>query len=97
MIQVGARHSQDVKDPNETRAYTIDWSDHLGSDSINGSPTWTVESGSVTISSSSVSSNQATALIAGGQLGETAVLNCRIITSAGETLDQSIRVRVRSR
>lgn len=87
----------EVKDPDEIRAYVIDWSDHLGSDAISTSA-WTVVSGSVSVSGSPTNTTTtATVKLTGGTIGETVELLNRITTAGGETLDQSIRVRVRKR
>lgn len=83
-----------TKDPGESRAYAIDWSDHLGSATIQTS-TWVVESGSVTAGSESETTTVATVLLTGGTVGDESELTNTITTSAGETLKQSIRVRVR--
>lgn len=82
------------KDPNESRAYAIDWSDHLGSDTISTSD-WAVVTGSVTISDETNTTTTATVLLAGGTIMETAELCNTMTTDGGETLEQSIRVRVR--
>lgn len=83
-----------TKDPQESRAYAIDWSDHLGSATISTS-TWAVSQGSVTAASESETTTVATVVVSGGTIGETAELCNTITTSAGETLEQSIRIRVR--
>jgi hypothetical protein len=85
-----------AKDPDETRAYSIDWSDHLGSATISTS-TWAVEQGSVAVSSDSETSTVATVVLTGGTVGEVAQLRNTMVSSAGETLKQSIRVCVRKR
>jgi hypothetical protein len=82
------------KDPDETRAYAIDWSDHLGAATISTS-TWTVEQGSVSVSTDTETTTVATVVLTGGTIGETAQLRNTMVSSAGETLKQSIRVRVR--
>jgi hypothetical protein len=82
------------KDPDETRAYAIDWSDHLGSATISTS-TWAVEQGSLAVSTDTETTTVATVVLTGGTIGETAQLINTMVSSAGETLKQRIRVRVR--
>lgn len=88
----------DDKDPDESRSYGIDWSDHLGTATISSS-TWTVVTGSVTVAASSNTTTTTTVRLNAnsGTIGETCELVNQIVTSGSETLEQSVRIRIRKR
>lgn len=86
----------DDKDPDESRSYGLDWSDHLGAATISTS-SWTVVQGSVAVASSSNTTTTTAVRVTGGTIGEVAELVNQITTSGSETLEQSIRIRVRKR
>jgi hypothetical protein len=87
-----------LKDPSAVLDYTIDWDgdDWLGSDTITGTPTWTLQGG-ITLSSQSNTTTAATAWIAGGTHGTDYLASCRITTTGGRTDERSILLRVRNR
>jgi hypothetical protein len=81
-----------TKDPNDIVNYTINWATWLGSDTISTSA-WTVPSG-ITESSSTSTSTTAIIKLSGGTAGEIYTLTNRITTSASETKDQTIKIKV---
>jgi hypothetical protein len=85
-----------VKDPDEVLDYVRDWSAVLvGGDTI-ATSTWTPETG-ITVNSSSHDDTTATVWISGGTLGaDYGVLN-RITTTAGRTLDHTLRFLIRAK
>lgn len=87
-----------TKDPEATLDYTIDWDqdDWLGSDTITGTPTWTVPSG-LTLSSQSNTTTAATAWISGGTADNDYDVECKITTTGGRTDERTIRLQVRER
>lgn len=88
-----------LKDPQETRAFTFDWTDHLDdpADTI-ATVTITVPAGITKVSDGIVTGNKkATVTLSGGTVGEDYTITCTITTTTtGETLERSGVVRVRS-
>ena len=80
--------------PGETRNYSIAWTAPLNGDTISSS-TFSVETGSVTIADSDNTTTSTSFALSGGTIGETAQLLNSVTTSAGETLEQRVLVRVR--
>lgn len=80
------------KDPDSVELFSVNWAHRLGSATISSS-SWTVASG-ITLVSDSETSTVATAKLSGGTAGTTYRCTNRVVTSAGETLDQSIDVHV---
>jgi hypothetical protein len=83
------------KDPDEVLDYEVDWSDRLGSDTID-SVTWTMPSGIVK-DDQDVSGDIAVIWISGGTAGESYNIGCRVVTTGGRTYDETIVLPVRSR
>ncbi|WP_042776620.1 hypothetical protein [Sinorhizobium fredii] len=86
-----------VKDPNEVKDYSLDWSDLLGADTISSS-TWTVSEGSGLVVDSSSNTTTATTvwLSAGTDVTNYSLLN-RVVTAGGRTYDQTVRLKVRDK
>ncbi len=80
------------KDSDEILNFGIDWADYLEADTITNS-TWITPVGISQIASS-FTDTQAIIKISGGTLGVIYRITNRIITSAGETVDQSIDIEV---
>lgn len=87
-----------TKDPAAVLDYTIDWdaNDWLGSDTITGTPVWTVPSG-LTKDSQSNTTTTATAWLSGGTADQDYDVACKITTTAGRTDERTIRIQVRNR
>lgn len=83
------------KDPHAVVDYTINWARHLVADTISTS-TWTVPSG-ITKDSDSKTSQTTTVWLSGGTDRQKYSLVNRIVTAAGRTLDQTIKISVRER
>lgn len=86
------------KDPSATLDYIVDWDadDWLGTDTITGTPVWTVPSGIVKDSQSNTTTT-ATAWISGGSHGSDYDVACKITTAGGRTDERTIRLQVRNR
>ena len=85
-----------TKDPDETLAYLIDWSDQLeeiGNDTITGTPTWTLASG-ITNAGATNTTTTTTILIAGGTHGTDYLVTCRITTTNSQVMEKSFTVPV---
>ena len=80
------------KDPDAVLDYTLDWATWLDTDTLTGTPTWTVQSG-LTKDSQSNTSTAATAWLSGGVAGMNYMVSCRITTAAGRTDERSIRIK----
>lgn len=87
-----------VKDPADVVTYVVDWNEDsfLGSDTITGTPEWTVPAG-ITKASQSNTATTASARLSGGTAGVDYEVACKITTVAGETFERTIRVQVRER
>jgi hypothetical protein len=83
------------KDPDEVLDYQVDWTDRLDEDTITSSD-WTVPDG-ITQDSESSSTTTATIWLSGGTLGDTYVLLNRVVTAGGRTMDQSVRLKIKSK
>lgn len=83
--------------PSDVEVLALDFSDCLGSDSFNGTPSWTSSSTSaVTVVSEDSSGAEAQVLISGVAVGES-VLTCRaVLAPSGREYRRSITVHVRS-
>lgn len=87
-----------TKDPAAVLDYTVDWDadDWLGSDTITGTPEWTVPSG-ITQASQSNTTTTATVWLSGGTANTDYDVACKITTTAGRTDERTIRIQVRNR
>ena len=85
----------DDKDPNEVLDYQIDWATRLDGDVIANSD-WTVPSGLVEGSSSNTTSTT-TVWLSGGTDGDDYEVQNRITTTGGRTMDQTVKLRVRTK
>jgi hypothetical protein len=89
-----------LKDPSDVVILAIDWDDatqdFLGSDTITGTPTWTLE-GDLALVSQTNTTTTASAKISGGEHGSDYRVSCVITTTGGQTFKRSVVVRVRDR
>jgi hypothetical protein len=86
-----------AKDPDDTDDFTLNWDEELAAGETISTATWAVIVGTLlTVASSSNTTTTATARLAGGTAGEMAEVRCRIITSAGRQLDETLRIPVDS-
>lgn len=83
------------KDPDEVLDYSIDWSGRLGADTISTS-TWTVPDG-ITKDSDDKSTTTTTLWLSGGTEGETYSFLNRIVTAGGRTMDQTVKLKIKSK
>jgi predicted component of type VI protein secretion system len=86
----------DDKDPNEILDYELDWSARLGTDTI-ATSVWSVTTGSVVIGVTSFSTTQTKVWLSAGAEDEICELLNRVTTSQGRTMDQSVRLRIKSK
>ena len=85
-----------VKDPEETRLFKMDWSAHIGTDTI-ASSTWTIPAGLGLVANGIVTGNTKTYMtVSGGEAGKSYVVTNTVVTSnTGETWQRSGRLDVR--
>ena len=83
------------KDPDAVLDYSQDWSDWLSplSDTITGTPTWTVGAG-LTKTSQSNTTTSATAFISGGTVGSKEPVACKITTTGGRTDERTVYLKI---
>lgn len=88
-----------TQDPSDELDYTIDWNDDgwLGTDTITGTPTWTVPAGLTQPTSATNTTTTTTVWLAGGSVGEDYEVACKITTVAGRKAERTIRIQVRQR
>jgi hypothetical protein len=84
------------KDPDELLDYEIDWSARLVTDTIVAS-VFTIPTGTVVNVSQSLSATTTTIWLSGGADGETCEVLNQITTAGGRIMDQTVRLRIRSR
>lgn len=83
------------KDPDATLDYSQDWSAWLSpiSDTISGTPVWTVGAGLTKVSQSNTTTS-ATAFISGGTLGSKEPLACKITTAGGRIDERTVYLKI---
>lgn len=90
----------DDKDPNEVEPFYLDWTPRLTSDTVTGS-TWEVNPATGTIPLAIGLTQFTTAIstvwLSGGDDGGDYELTNHVVTSTGRNLDQTVKLRVRSR
>lgn len=85
-----------TKDPDETRLYKMDWSAHLGQETIANSA-WSIPAGLTLVANGIVEGNIKTYVtISGGNTGKTYVITNTVHTSNGQIWQRSGRLDVRS-
>jgi len=81
-----------VKDPDEVKDYSINWSPTLGSDTISTS-TWTLAGGvGLVLNSNSFGATGTTVWLSAGTRGTTYLLRNRITTVGLRTYDMTVRL-----
>ncbi len=83
------------KDPDEVLDYKIDWTARLDGDTILTS-TWVVPAG-ITKNSDSHTTTASLVWLSGGTLGAVLELINRIITTAGRTMDQTVKLKIKAK
>lgn len=84
------------KDPDEVLDYQVDWTERLDGDTI-ASSIFIIETGNVVIDSDSNTTTVTTVWLSGGTLDEECVITNRITTNGGRTMDQSVKLAIRSK
>lgn len=86
-----------VKDPNEIKDYSLDWTDMLeGGDTLISSE-WSVTSGdNLTILTEPFTDTHTIVWLSGGEVGSYVLLN-RVETFGGRTYDQSVKLKVKNK
>lgn len=86
-----------IKDPDETRIFKMDWTAHIGEDTIANS-SWTLTAGITLVANGVVSGNTKTYIsISGGESGKTYIITNTVYTSTNnQILQRSGRLDVRS-
>lgn len=86
----------DAKDPNEVLDYSIDWNPRLITGDAIATATWTIPAG-LTQGASSFANGITSTFISGGAENVTYTVQCRITTTGGRTMDQSVKLKIKSR
>lgn len=87
------------KAPAEAIRYGFDFGDRIAAGVTLASPTFAVSpvSGTLTASAAVVTGEWSTALISGGALGESYEITGTVVTSDGQTLQQTATLEIRKR
>jgi len=80
------------KDPSAVLDYVFDWTEWLGSDTIDTYDL--IVPDGLTKDSDSKSGNKVTVWISGGEANKVYVVTCRIVTAAGRTDEKSAKLPV---
>jgi hypothetical protein len=84
------------KDPDETLDYAIDWSDRLPIEDLIAQSIWTVPAG-LTETRSEFAGQQSVVWLSGGSESQSCSLTNTITTAQGRVLQQTVRIRIKSR
>lgn len=84
------------KDPDEVLDYQLDWGDRLDGDTIVSSD-WTITGTGLTVMLESIAATRTTIWLSGGVLTTEYSLLNRITTTAGRTMDQTVRLKIKSK
>ena len=86
-----------TKDPDAIERFGVDWSARLDVDGATLSTvTWSATPSGLTLSSPTNDDTTASTLVAGGTVGSTYALLCRVTTSDGQTLDHTLTLLIQS-
>ena len=83
----------EIKDPNATVNYTIDWSDNIPSETI-GTSTWSSSPTGLTVGTGTFTGLSTTTSVAGGTAGTVYQVTNRVVTTNSITDERSVVVRV---
>jgi hypothetical protein len=86
----------DDKDPDEVLDYQLDWTARLQSETI-ATSVWMIDSTALVQNSSSFTITMTTVWLSAGVDGETYELTNRITTTGNRTMDQTVKLKVKSR
>lgn len=81
------------KDPDATERFGVNWTDRLDDATIS-SVAWSATPSGLTLSGPTNDTVSASTLVAGGVLGTTYLLTCRVTTSDSQVLDYTIGLLV---
>lgn len=85
------------KDPDEILDYTIDWTPRLGTGGdVIVSSTWISPTG-ITVVIDSFTDTHTTIWLSGGSLAATYSFVNRITTAGGRTMDQTVRLKIKTK
>lgn len=84
------------KDPDEVLDYSIDWTKRLDGDTI-ASSTFFVADGTIVIDSNTFTATGTTVWLSGGTLDETNTITNRIMTAGTRIMDQSVRLKIKTK
>ena len=84
-----------AKDPDEVLDYQLDWSKRLLDDTIQSSE-WILPEG-LEKGSDFHDASTTTVWLRGGTLDQTHIVLNRIVTNGGRTMDQSVKLKIKSK
>jgi hypothetical protein len=85
------------KDPDEVLDYEIDWSARLNGDTI-ASSTFTLPPGATLVADDATNTTTSTKIwLSGGTEGQTYFVMNEVVTSAGRTMDQTVKIKIKTK
>lgn len=91
-------YSWPAKDPDDIRAYGIDWSDDLATGETVVTSDWTIVTTGTLTSGTEGNTGTVTSLwLLGGTVGETYEVRNEIVTSGDQTIGRTVRIKVKAR
>lgn len=84
------------KDPDEVLDYVVNWAARLESDTIVTS-TWPTVPAGITKNSDTNTATTTTIWLSGGVLGAAYEFVNRVVTAAGRTMDQTIKLKIKTK
>lgn len=84
------------KDPDEIIDYALDWRPRLVNGDTIQSASWILPDG-ITVTDPSYDADHHFLWLAGGTLGQTYSFVSRVVTAEGRTMDQTVKITVRTK
>lgn len=85
------------KDPDEVLDYTLDWSARLGEVDIIIESLWPDPPAGIVMDSDSYSTSSTVLWLSGGEVNASYSFVNRIVTAGGRTMDQTVKLKVKTR
>lgn len=85
-----------AKDPDEVLDYGIDWAARIEAGDAIATVTWTFPAG-ITKSNEQLAGTVASVFVSGGTEAETYSIGCRVTTTGGRTMDETAKLKIKTR
>jgi hypothetical protein len=85
------------KDPDEVLDYTVDWTARLGTNDTIISSEWPDPPTGIIVDSDNHDTTSSVIWLSGGTLNEAYTFVNRVVTAGGRTMDQSVKLKIKTR